>query len=62
MRLLWWIFVLVTGFYLFNRYKYRLLNVILAVDVIRKMAVSLSMQLPYIREKILPKILGRTSF
>ncbi|KGP72967.1 hypothetical protein [Pontibacillus yanchengensis] len=62
MRFLWWIIALVAGIYLFNRYKYRLLNVLLAVDFIRKMAVSWSMQLPYIREKILPKILGRTSF
>jgi len=44
-----------------SRYKYRILNVLLAVGVIRKVVVSITMRLPYLREKILPEILGRTA-
>lgn len=61
MKMLSWMLVLVATLFIVNRYKYRILNVILAVGVIRKLAVSISMRLPYIREKILPEILGRSA-
>ncbi|KGX85023.1 hypothetical protein [Pontibacillus marinus] len=61
MRMLSWIVMLGVAFFMINRYKYRILNVLLAVGVIRKVVVSITMRLPYLREKILPEILGRTA-
>ncbi|QHE52965.1 hypothetical protein [Pontibacillus sp. HMF3514] len=61
MRMLSWIVMLGVAFYMISRYKYRILNVLLAVGVIRKVVVSITMRLPYLREKILPEILGRTA-
>lgn len=61
MRLITWMFMLLIGVYFIGRYKYRILNTLLAVDIIRKVVVSVTMRLPYIREKILPQILGRST-
>lgn len=38
------------------KYRYRLLNGILAVGFLRKIAVRLSMNIPQIRTKILPSL------
>lgn len=61
MRMLSWIVMLGVAFYMISRYKYRILNVLLAVGVIRKIVVSITMRLPYLRERVLPEILGRTA-
>ncbi|MFC0522609.1 hypothetical protein ACFFGV_03280 [Pontibacillus salicampi] len=61
MRMLIWLALLIVGAVMINRYKYKILNGILTVDVLRKVAVSWSMRVPYVREKILPSILGRST-
>ncbi|MCD5323572.1 hypothetical protein [Pontibacillus chungwhensis] len=62
MRVIMWLFFLIAGMYALNRYKYRILNGVLAYDLLRKVAVRVSMRMPYLREKILPQILGRSTF
>jgi len=61
MRMVSWIVMLGVALFVISRYKYRILNVLLAVGVIRKVVVSITMRLPYLREKVLPEILGRTA-
>lgn len=53
--------LVVSGFYLFKRYKYRLANYILAFNVVRRLTVALTMNFPYVRNKIIPSIFGRSA-
>lgn len=54
------IFIILTGaiacISLLYKWRYKLLNAILAVSFLRRIAVSFSMNLPSIRKKILPSI------
>jgi len=61
MRMLSGVVLLVLAVLVVSRYKYRILNMLLAIGVLRKVVVSITMRLPYLREKVLPEILGRTA-
>lgn len=61
MRMLSGIVLLVLAVFVVSRYKYRILNMLLAIGLLRKVVVSITMRLPYLREKVLPEILGRTA-
>ncbi|MCT2537561.1 hypothetical protein NC661_01245 [Aquibacillus koreensis] len=52
---------LVVGAGVIFQKRYKLLNMLLAVTVIRRTVVAVSMNLPYVRNKILPSILGRSA-
>ncbi|WP_093217024.1 hypothetical protein [Sediminibacillus albus] len=41
--------------------RFKILNALLAVNTLRKLAVTVSMNMPYVRAKILPAILGRSA-
>ncbi|WP_077621502.1 hypothetical protein [Sediminibacillus massiliensis] len=45
---------------LFQR-RFKILNALLAINTIRKVIVTISMNMPFIRSKILPSILGRSA-
>ncbi|WP_188633625.1 hypothetical protein [Lentibacillus kapialis] len=41
------------------RWRYRIMNTILAISFLRRMAVMISMNMPVIREKIMPALFQR---
>lgn len=45
-----------TGLYLLIRYRYRILNTLLKKRWIRTYAVKMTMQLPFIRNKMMNKV------
>ncbi|MRH43123.1 hypothetical protein GH741_10570 [Aquibacillus halophilus] len=51
---------LYVGFTVFYKWRYKILNALLAIRVLRKLIVNVTMNMPYIREKILPSIIGRS--
>ncbi|WP_204497118.1 hypothetical protein [Aquibacillus albus] len=51
----------ILGLSILFKKRYRILNMMLAVNVIRKVIVKITMNLPYLRKKILPSILGRSA-
>ncbi|WP_010096997.1 hypothetical protein [Ornithinibacillus scapharcae] len=56
MRALVIITTIVAGISMIYKWRYKLMNAILAVSFLRRMAVSISMNMPSIRNKILPSI------
>ena len=52
------IVALITAIY---KWRYKLMNAMLAVDFLRRIAVSVSMNLPSIRKNILPSIFKETT-
>ncbi|WP_096270591.1 hypothetical protein [Paucisalibacillus globulus] len=59
------LFVILTGIVaavsVLYKWRYKLMNAMLAVSFLRRMAVSISMNLPSIRKNILPSIFNETS-
>ncbi|TWI57816.1 sodium:proton antiporter [Halalkalibacter nanhaiisediminis] len=47
----------VVSFYFAYKYRYRLANAFLGKRWLRKLAVSLAMQIPFIRDKVLGSVL-----
>ncbi len=47
----------VVSFYVVYKYRYRLVNVFLGKRWLRKLAVSIAMQIPFIRDKVLGSVL-----
>ncbi|MFD1363055.1 hypothetical protein [Lentibacillus salinarum] len=41
------------------RWRYRIINTLLAISFLRKAAVTISMNMPMIREKIMPALFQR---
>ncbi|MCJ0930860.1 hypothetical protein MST22_06835 [Virgibacillus halodenitrificans] len=58
MRMIALIFTFFTMVAVIYRWRYRILNTVLAISVLRKIAVNLSMNMPAIRSKILPNLFG----
>ncbi len=52
---------IVAGISMLVRARYKILNAVLAVGVLRKFIVTITMNMPYIREKILPSLFGRSA-
>ncbi|MDC3415520.1 hypothetical protein [Aquibacillus salsiterrae] len=61
MKLILGISSFVLGLSLVFKKRYQVLNTLLAVRVIRKLLVAVTMKLPNVRQKILPSILGRSA-
>ncbi|MEC5422250.1 hypothetical protein QGM71_01950 [Virgibacillus sp. C22-A2] len=56
MRILLLLTTAVTVISVFYRWRYRIMNTLLAIRYIRKIAVSLSMNMPALRHRILPNL------
>ncbi|WP_042223451.1 hypothetical protein [Oceanobacillus manasiensis] len=41
------------------KWRYRIMNTLLAISFLRRLAVTLSMNMPTIRSKILPSLFGK---
>ncbi|SDN07937.1 hypothetical protein [Sediminibacillus halophilus] len=52
--------IIITAGMVFQK-RFKILNALLAVNTLRKLAVTVSMNIPYIRTKIMPAILGRSA-
>ena len=61
MRLFLGLCSLLVGISVIFQNRYKIINAILAVNVLRKIVVRLSMSMPYVRERILPSIFGRSA-
>ncbi|QDP40610.1 hypothetical protein [Radiobacillus deserti] len=61
MKSLVWIASAVLGATVIFQKRYKILNTILAINVLRKLFVRLSMNIPSMRTKILPSIFGRSA-
>ncbi|MFC4022789.1 hypothetical protein ACFOUV_03050 [Oceanobacillus longus] len=46
---------------LIYKWRYKVMNTLLAVGIIRKIMVSVSMNLPYVRNHILPELFNTKS-
>lgn len=55
-RLISFFSVLMTVFVLY-KYRYRVMNLLLSKRLLRKLAVSFAMQIPYVRDKIVGSVL-----
>jgi len=60
MRILVVFTVLFTVMSLLYKWRYRIMNTLLAVTLIRKISVAISMNMPAIKEKVLPRLFGKT--
>ncbi|KGX89187.1 hypothetical protein [Pontibacillus litoralis] len=56
MRMIVWLFMLITVLYAVSKYKYKLLNALFTIEAVRKMAVRWSMEIPLVRERILSQV------
>jgi uncharacterized membrane protein len=61
MRLFVILTAIVAAISVLYKWRYKLMNAMLAVSFLRRMAVSISMNLPSIRKNILPSIFKETS-
>ncbi|WP_186575784.1 hypothetical protein [Aquibacillus kalidii] len=52
---------LLVGVGMIFKSRYKIMNTLMAVSVIRKAFVSISMNMPYIRKRVLPSIFGRSA-
>ncbi|MGM8365133.1 hypothetical protein ACLIBG_06550 [Virgibacillus sp. W0181] len=43
------------------RWRYRIMNMILAITILRKISVALTMKIPALRDKLLPLFLNRSN-
>ncbi|WP_138415785.1 hypothetical protein [Aquibacillus sediminis] len=60
MRLFLFVCSLFVSLTIIFQYRYKIINAFLAVGILRKIMVAITMNMPYIRERILPSILGRS--
>lgn len=51
--------VLATIMVMIFRWRYRIMNTLLAISFLRRAAVMISMNMPVIREKIMPALFNR---
>ncbi|WP_377559137.1 hypothetical protein [Ornithinibacillus salinisoli] len=61
MRVIVFLTCIVTVISLLYKWRYRVMNTILAVSFLRKLAVTLSMNMPNIRSKIIPNLFNQTT-
>ncbi|MDC3413389.1 hypothetical protein NC797_10690 [Aquibacillus sp. 3ASR75-11] len=61
MRLLLAIGSLLVGGTIIFQARYKIMNTLLAVSVLRKLIVTISMNMPFIRKRLLPMIMGRST-
>lgn len=59
MRVLVFFTVLLTVASVIYKWRYKILNTILAITLLRKLTVAITMNMPAIKNKILPKLFGR---
>ncbi|HLR40930.1 MAG TPA: hypothetical protein VK091_04595 [Virgibacillus sp.] len=61
MRILVVFTVLFTVMSLLYKWRYRIMNTLLAITLIRKISVAITMNMPAIKEKVLPRLFGKTT-
>ncbi|WP_249871093.1 hypothetical protein [Oceanobacillus saliphilus] len=61
MRTVLAVLVMFSAVWMVYRRRYKLLNTILAVGMIRRLAISASMNIPSFREKLLPELFNTKS-
>lgn len=61
MRILVVFTVLFTVMSLLYKWRYRIMNTLLAITLIRKIFVAITMNMPAIKEKVLPRLFGKTT-
>jgi hypothetical protein len=61
MRVLMVITAMIAALSVVYKWRYKIMNAMLAVSFLRKLAVSISMNLPSIRKNILPSIFKETT-
>ncbi|GAB3795517.1 hypothetical protein [Virgibacillus kimchii] len=61
MRFLLLFTVLLSAITLLYKWRYRVVNLLLAISFLRRMAISISMKMPGLREKVLPGLFTRRS-
>ncbi len=61
MRIVLAIVLMVSGVSLLYKWRYKVMNTLLAVGIIRKLTVSATMKLPSIRKNILPELFNTRS-
>ncbi|WP_067730421.1 hypothetical protein [Oceanobacillus damuensis] len=61
MRSILSVIAMVSAVSLLYKWRYRLLNTLLTVGIIRRVAVSASMNIPSFREKLLPELFNSNS-
>ncbi|WP_047984130.1 hypothetical protein [Ornithinibacillus californiensis] len=61
MRVLMVITAMIAALSMVYKWRYKIMNAMLAVSFLRKLAVSISMNLPSIRKNILPSIFKETT-
>ncbi|MUK87122.1 hypothetical protein GMD78_01750 [Ornithinibacillus sp. L9] len=61
MRIVVFLTCVVTVISMLYRWRYRVMNTILAVSFLRKLVVTLSMNMPNIRNKILPNLFNQST-
>ncbi|WP_090867178.1 hypothetical protein [Oceanobacillus limi] len=61
MRIVVFLTCVVTAFSILYKWRYRVMNTILAVSFLRKIAVTLSMNMPNLRSKIIPNLFNQST-
>ncbi|TMN20972.1 hypothetical protein FH966_13930 [Lentibacillus cibarius] len=61
MRIISIVTLIITAVAVIFRWRYRIMNTLLAISFLRRLAVIISMNLPAIRQKILPSLFGGQS-
>ncbi|SHF61085.1 hypothetical protein [Ornithinibacillus halophilus] len=61
MRIVVFLTCLATVVTMIYRWRYRVMNMILAVGFLRKIAVSVSMNMPTLRSKIIPSLFSQSA-
>lgn len=59
MRVLVVFTVLLTAISVIYRWRYKILNTILAITLLRKLTIAITMNMPVIKNKVLPKLFRR---
>ena len=61
MRIVLAMLLMISAISLLYKWRYKVMNTLLAVGIIRKLMVSSAMKLPFIRKNILPELFNTKS-
>jgi hypothetical protein len=50
------VIIIITGLYAVYRYRYKIINVLLGYHLIRNLAVAISMNIPFIRNRFIHQV------
>ncbi|WP_077326981.1 hypothetical protein [Virgibacillus siamensis] len=51
----------ITAITVLVKWRYRIINTLLAISFLRKLAIMITMNMPEFRNKVVPNLLGRSS-